>query len=213
MQILMDVEGTPVAATLDEAPRDTAGRPLRTTPGRILDPGTWLHLETKGKTKMKLFAAVAILLTLLAAGPAAAQGIEISPNGSRPSTLGSAESFTGSVVIDPLFGATAHTRATASQVTFQPGARTAWHSHPAGQTLIVTSGTEWVQEWGGARREIRPGDVIWTPPGVKHWHGGTATSGMSHVAIQETVNGEVVRWMEHVSDEQYHAGAEGALKP
>ena len=83
--------------------------------------------------------------------------------------------------------------------------RTAWHSHPAGQTLVVTSGTGWVQEWGGSRREIRPGDVIWTPPGVKHWHGGTAANGMSHVVILEAVDGSVVRWMEHVSDQQYLA--------
>src|SRR5688500_17469235 len=139
---------------------------------------------------MKHLTTVAVALGVLAAAPAHGQGIEITPVAARPSTLGPAENFTGSVVIDPLFAATAHTRATASQVTFQPGARSAWHSHPAGQTLVVTSGTGWIQEWGGARREIRPGDVVRTQPGVKHWHGATATNGMSHVAIQETVNGE-----------------------
>jgi quercetin dioxygenase-like cupin family protein len=154
---------------------------------------------------MKNHIAIAIAFGLLAAAPAQGQGIEITPITARPSTLGSAENFTGSVVIDPLFAATSHTRATASRVTFQPGARSAWHSHPAGQTLVVTSGNGWIQEWGGTRREIRPGDVVRTQPGVKHWHGATATNGMSHVAIQESVNGEVVRWMEHVGDEQYLA--------
>lgn len=154
---------------------------------------------------MKNNITVVIAFGLLAAAPAQAQSIEITPITARPSALGPAENFTGSVVIDPLFAATEHIRAMASQVTFQPGARSAWHSHPAGQMLVVTSGTGWLQEWGGARREIRPGDVIWTPPGVKHWHGGTTTNRVSHIAIQETVNGEVVRWMEHVSEEQYLA--------
>ena len=103
----------------------------------------------------------------------------------------------------PLFGATAHTRASGGHVTFEPGARSAWHTHPAGQTLIVTSGVGWVQEWGGVKREIRPGDVVWTPPGVKHWHGAAATSGMSHIAITNVVGGKNVDWMEKVSDEQY----------
>ncbi|MGH7572339.1 MAG: (R)-mandelonitrile lyase [Gemmatimonadota bacterium] len=130
----------------------------------------------------------------------------IMPNGSRPSERGSADNFTGSAIITPLFSATEATRAMGALVTFEPGARTAWHSHPAGQVLIVTSGMGWVQEWGGDRREIDPGDVIWTPPGVKHWHGATATNGMSHIAIQEMVEGRVVEWMEHVGDEQYHGG-------
>ena len=94
-------------------------------------------------------------------------------------------------------------RSTGGHVTFEPGARSAWHTHPAGQILIVTSGVGWVQEWNGDKREIRPGDVIWTPPGVKHWHGATATNEMSHVAIQELVDGRNVDWMEDVSDEQY----------
>jgi quercetin dioxygenase-like cupin family protein len=152
---------------------------------------------------MKHLAAIVIAFGVLAAAPAQAQSIQITPIGARPSSVGAAENFTGSAAIDPLFAATEHTRGTASQVTFQPGARTTWHSHPAGQTLIVTSGTGWIQEWGGTRREIRPGDVIWTPPGVKHWHGATVTNGMSHIAVQETVNGQVVNWMEHVTDDQY----------
>ncbi len=151
---------------------------------------------------MRPLIGSAIGLALLAA-PAYGQQIEIMPNGSRPSARGPAQYFTGAAVIDPLFSATDYTRAMAAQVTFEPAARTAWHTHPAGQTLIVTAGTGWVQEWGGERREIRPGDVIWIPAGVKHWHGGTATNGMSHIAIQERVDGEVVEWLEKVSDEQY----------
>ena len=153
--------------------------------------------------EMKQLIATAISFALLATAPANAQSIEITPNGSRPSARGSAQNFTGSVVVDPLFAATANTRATGGHVTFEPGARSAWHTHPAGQTLIVTSGIGWVQQWGGERREIKPGDVIWTPPGVKHWHGATATNGLTHIAIQEHVDGKVVDWMEQVSDEQY----------
>jgi quercetin dioxygenase-like cupin family protein len=153
--------------------------------------------------EMKQLIATAISFALLATAPANAQSIEITPNGSRPSARGSAQNFTGSVVVDPLFAATANTRATGGHVTFEPGARSAWHTHPAGQTLIVTSGIGWVQQWGGEMREIKPGDVIWTPPGVKHWHGATATNGMRHIAIQEQVDGKVVDWMEQVSDEQY----------
>jgi quercetin dioxygenase-like cupin family protein len=134
--------------------------------------------------------------------------IKITPRTERPTTDGPKETFTGAVRVESLFAATDHTRAAAASVTFAPCARTAWHSHPAGQTLIVTSGRGWVQEWGGARREINIGDVIWTPPGVKHWHGASATDAMTHIAIQEHVNGKVVDWMEHVSDEQYGAQPE-----
>ncbi len=129
--------------------------------------------------------------------------IEVTPNGSRPSARGAAPSFTGSVVIDPLFDATEHTHATGGLVTFEPCARTAWHTHPAGQTLIVTSGVGWVQEWQGERREIKPGDVVWIPPAVKHWHGATATNRMSHIAITYMVNGKNVDWLEPVSEEEY----------
>jgi quercetin dioxygenase-like cupin family protein len=152
---------------------------------------------------MKQVIASAIALTLAAAGPAAAQGMQVFPNGSRPSVKGPEANFTGSVRVDPQFGAPDQTPLSAGHVTFEPGARSAWHSHPAGQILIVTSGTGWVQEWNGQKREIKPVDVIWTPPGVKHWHGATATNGMSHIAIQESVDGKNVEWMEKVSDEQY----------
>jgi len=136
------------------------------------------------------------------------QRIEIKPNGSRPSAKGPVHNFTGSVVIDPLFDASAHTHATGGLVTFEPGARTAWHTHPAGQTLIVTSGTGWVQESGGERRQIQPGDVIWIPPNVKHWHGATTTNRMSHIAITNMLDGRNVDWLEQVSDLEY-AGQPG----
>jgi 4-carboxymuconolactone decarboxylase len=134
--------------------------------------------------------------------------IEVTPNESRPSARGAAPNFTGSVVIDPLFDATEHTHATGGLVTFEPSARTAWHTHPAGQTLIVTSGVGWVQEWNGDRREIKPGDVVWIPPAVKHWHGATATNRMSHIAITYMVNGKNVDWLEPVSDEEYREQAQ-----
>jgi quercetin dioxygenase-like cupin family protein len=134
------------------------------------------------------------------------QTIKITRSGSQPSRKGPAEYFTGSVRIDPLFPANDPSRASGASVTFEPGARTAWHTHPLGQTLIVTAGTGWVQQEGGEKQEIKPGDVIWTPPGVKHWHGATATNGMTHIAIQESLDGKNVEWMEKVSDEQYQAG-------
>lgn len=152
---------------------------------------------------MLTLIVMAISVAFLAVAPVAAQTIVITPNGSRPSGKGPAEWFTGSVVVDPLFSVTEHTRAAGAHVTFEPGARTAWHTHPAGQTLIVTSGVGWVQEWGKDRREIRPGDVVWIAPGVKHWHGATVTNSMRHIAIHEAVDGEVVTWMEHVTDEQF----------
>ena len=131
------------------------------------------------------------------------QRIEIKPNGSRPSAKGPAQNFTGNVIIDPLFDASEHTHCGGALVTFEPGARTAWHAHPAGQTLIVTSGIGWVQEWDGERRQIQPGDVVWIPPNVKHWHGATATNRMSHIAITNALNGRVVEWLEQVSEAQY----------
>ncbi|HEX2134622.1 MAG TPA: cupin domain-containing protein [Microvirga sp.] len=154
---------------------------------------------------MKPIIAAAISLALAGAAPAFAQTAEISPNGSRPSAKGPAEYFTGSVIVDPFFGARDTMPSTGGLVTFEPGARSAWHTHPAGQILIVTSGTGWVQEEGGEKREIKPGDVIWTPPGVKHWHGATATNSMSHIAISNMAGGKNVEWMEKVSDEQYRA--------
>lgn len=156
--------------------------------------------------------ALALLLTAGCAGShatdasASSPGVEhiaITPAGSRPATNGGPSNFTGSVTVAPLFAATKDTRAAGAAVTFEPGARSAWHSHPAGQTLIVTAGAGWVQEWGGTKREMKPGDIVWTPPGVKHWHGATATDGLTHIAIQEHVNGKVVTWMEHVTEDEY----------
>jgi quercetin dioxygenase-like cupin family protein len=172
---------------------------------------------------MKLLAATVISLSLLtsaaarvnqaraasgsdapsAASSGDAQKITITRNGSQPSSKGSAEYFTGSVRIDPLFQAKDPARAVGARVTFEPGARTAWHTHPLGQILIVTAGAGWVQQWGGPIEEIRQGDVVRIPPGQKHWHGATATTGMTHIAIQEQLDGKVVQWMEKVSDEQY----------
>ncbi|MEG4087488.1 (R)-mandelonitrile lyase [Microcoleus sp. POL10_C6] len=131
------------------------------------------------------------------------QLVEVRRNGSQPSTRGPAENFTGSVRIDPLFSPEGPARAGSARVTFEPSARTVWHTHPLGQRLIVTAGVGWVQQWGGQIQEIRPGDVVWIPPGVKHWHGATTTTTMTHIAIQEQLDGKVVDWMEQVSDEQY----------
>jgi quercetin dioxygenase-like cupin family protein len=172
---------------------------------------------------MKLLTATAISLFLLATAPAHAneasastgsgarpavsnedsQTITITRSGSQPSRKGPAEYFTGSVRVDPLFQAKEPSRTSGAYVTFEPSARSAWHTHPLGQTLIVTAGSGWVQQEGGEKQEIKPSDVIWIPPGVKHWHGATATNGMTHIAIQEEVDGKNVDWMEKVSDEQY----------
>jgi quercetin dioxygenase-like cupin family protein len=131
--------------------------------------------------------------------------MEIQRAGTEPSTKGPAEWFAGAVRIDPLFTAADPARVQGASVTFEPGARTAWHTHPLGQTLLVTAGCGWAQRWGEPVEEIRPGDVVWFAPGEKHWHGATATTGMTHIAIQERLEGKVVYWMEHVSDEQYKA--------
>jgi len=129
--------------------------------------------------------------------------MDIQRCGSQPSSKGPAEYFTGTVRIDPLFQAIAPARALGASVTFEPGARTAWHTHPLGQTLIVTAGCGLVQRWGGPIEPIRPGDVTWLLPDEKHWLGATATTAMTHIAIQEQLDGKVVDWMEQVSDEQY----------
>ena len=131
--------------------------------------------------------------------------MEIRPGGSQPSRRGPAEYFTGVVRIDPLFATAEPGRAVGASVTFEPGARTAWHTHPLGQTLIVTAGCGWAQRWGGPKIEIRPGDVVWFPPGEKHWHGGTARTALTHIAIQEKLEDKTVDWLEQVSDEQYQA--------
>jgi 4-carboxymuconolactone decarboxylase len=131
------------------------------------------------------------------------QTIEITRSGSRPSSKGPAEYFTGSVRVDPLFTTNDPSRTSGARVTFEPGARTAWHTHPLGQTLIVTAGSGWVQQWGGRIQDIQLGDVVSIPPGQKHWHGATATTGMTHIAIQEHLDGKTVEWMEKVGDTQY----------
>jgi quercetin dioxygenase-like cupin family protein len=129
--------------------------------------------------------------------------MEIKRAGSQPSEKGPTEWFSGNVRIDWLFQATTPARAVGATVTFEPGARTAWHTHPLGQTLIVIAGCGRVQRWGGRAEEIRPGDVVWISPGEKHWHGAAATTAMTHIAIQEQLDGKAVDWMEQVTEEQY----------
>lgn len=157
---------------------------------------------------MKRLAALVLPLALCSgalaqAASEAAASITIARAGSQASNKGPAANFTGAVRVDPLYQAPAPARSSAALVTFEPGARSAWHSHPLGQTLIVTAGVGRVQQWGGAVQEIRPGDVVWTPPGVKHWHGAAPTTAMSHIATQEALDGKVVEWMEQVSEAQY----------
>ena len=165
-------------------------------------------------TRRHMLAATASFAGLAAAGAAAAQAptvptrqrngtMEIKRSGSQPSRKAPAEYFTGAVRVDPLFQAPDPARVSGSSVTFEPGARTAWHTHPLGQTLIITSGLGWVRREGGPIEEVRPGDVVRFPPGLKHWHGATPTTAMTHIAIQEALNGKNVDWMEKVSDEQY----------
>jgi quercetin dioxygenase-like cupin family protein len=152
-------------------------------------------------------SAIAASATL--AGGAGAQtqqgsnAMKITRGNSQASRKGPAEYFTGIVRVDAPFSAPAPARVSGGTVTFEPGARTAWHTHPLGQTIIITAGTGWVQVDGGQREEVRPGDIVWFPPGVKHWHGATATIGMSHIAISEALDGKTVDWLEKVSDEQY----------
>jgi quercetin dioxygenase-like cupin family protein len=173
--------------------------------------------------KMTLLAAAILPLSLLALAyarwnregitaasnaPIAAQSkqsqkLSISRSGTRMSGKGPEANFTGNVSVEPLFPVNAPSRTSGASVTFEPGARSAWHTHPLGQVLIITAGTGWVQQEGGEKQEIKPGDVIWTPPGVKHWHGATPTTAMTHIAIQEALDGKVVEWMEKVTDKQY----------
>jgi quercetin dioxygenase-like cupin family protein len=162
-------------------------------------------LTTMGAAAATAFSFPAILRaqTTTLANQRKHLNMEIKRNGSQPSSKGPADWFTGTVRIDPLFEAPKPARARGASVTFEPGARTAWHTHPLGQTLIVMSGCGWVQSEGGPKVEIRPGDVIWCPPNEKHWHGATTTTAMTHIAIQEALDGKVVDWMEKVSEEQY----------
>jgi quercetin dioxygenase-like cupin family protein len=152
--------------------------------------------------KIALFV-LALILTCPSAYSQPDQGLRIARSGSQPSAAGAAENFTGRVRVDMSFRAEPPGRAGGSLVTFEPGARTAWHKHPLGQTLIVTQGLGYVQRWGGPVQEIQPGDVVSIPPGEKHWHGATAANGMSHIAIGELLDGKSVNWLEKVSDTQY----------
>ena len=165
---------------------------------------------------MKLIPTTLLSLCLLASAHTRAEetkapsapvlrGVEVTRNGSQPSAKGPADHFTGSVRIDPLFRAEGPSALAGGSVTFEPGARTAWHTHPRGQVLVVTAGSGWVQHWGGPAQEIKPGDVVRIPPGQKHWHGATATTALTHIALQEQVDGKTANWLEKVSDEQYQA--------
>jgi quercetin dioxygenase-like cupin family protein len=152
---------------------------------------------------LSLFASVASLAQTSAAKAPTSYTIKITRSDTLQSKKGSADYFTGSVQVLELFPADDPSRTSGGKVTFEPEARSAWHTHPLGQILIVTDGMGWIQQWGGSIEEIRKGDVIWIPPGVKHWHGATPSTAMTHIAIQEQLNGKAVEWMEQVTDEQY----------
>jgi quercetin dioxygenase-like cupin family protein len=179
-------------------------------------------MTPKGNIAMKLLAAIVLPLSLLACAPGqpwaqpqsnpseqGAERMEISHSGTRNPRRGPAEYFTGTATITPLFDPEGPSQVGAALVRFEPGARTAWHTHPLGQRLIVTSGTGWTQVEGGPVQEIREGDVVWCPPDVRHWHGATRATGMAHIAIQESKDGSPVRWAEHVSEAEYPAGTRG----
>jgi quercetin dioxygenase-like cupin family protein len=174
------------------------------------------HVFSDEGAEMKLLSAAFISLVLFASAVSQAQtapaqvrvaptahSIEIRRSGSQQPSKAPAEHFTGSVMIEPVFFAHDPSRAGGGSVKFEPGARSAWRTHPLGQILIVTDGTGWIQQWGGPVEEIRKGDVVWIPAGVKHWHGATPHTAMTHIAIQEQLNGNAVEWMEKVTDEQY----------
>jgi len=148
-----------------------------------------------------LLASVA--MNDVTAAQTSAQQITITPAASQNVITGSSMRFTGSVRVQSLFDPTEPSRTSGGVVTFQPGARSAWHTHPLGQILIVTDGVGWIQQWGGPVQVIRKGDVVWIPPGVKHWHGATPTTSMTHIAVQESLNGVAVNWLEQVTNEQY----------
>ncbi len=145
----------------------------------------------------------AVCTAATSAEPSPAEAIQIIHSDSRPPLVGPAQWFTGAVAIDMLVQPQMPARTSAATVRFEPGARTAWHRHPLGQSLIVTSGNGWVQEWGGPTRALQPGDVVWIPPGIKHWHGASASSALVHIAVQEALAGVYAEWHEQVSDEQY----------
>ena len=155
---------------------------------------------------MKRLAAAGFVLSLIVTGAMANEntnGVTVTAAGAKPSAPGPAANFTGAVRIDAPFQGAAPARVGGATVTFEPGAHTAWHTHPLGQTLILTAGSGLVQEWGGPVRQIRPGDTVWIAPGVKHWHGAAPTVGMSHIAIAEALDGKAVTWQEKLSDAQY----------
>jgi quercetin dioxygenase-like cupin family protein len=158
---------------------------------------------------MKSLMTTATAITLLASAGTALAADQSAPRqtiavaGSQASTKGPEAYFTGAARVDPLFAAKDGVPVSGAYVSFEPGARSAWHTHPAGQHLIVTAGVGWTQEWGGPVVEIRPGDVVWCPPGVKHWHGATPTTAMTHISVAGTLHGKNVEWLEKVSDEQY----------
>jgi len=162
-----------------------------------------MKLLTATVTSLSLLASAATEANAQTAPTEASQAISVTRVGAQPSAKGPAENFTGTVRVDSRFQGSAPARVGGGIVTFEPGARTAWHTHPLGQTLIVTAGAGLVQHWDGPVQEIKPGDVVWIPPGVKHWHGATPTTGMSHIAIAEAFDGKAVDWLEKVTDEQY----------
>lgn len=155
-------------------------------------------------------ALIPVLLSLALPTAAAGQGVEIQRHGAQPALQGSADTFTGPVRVEGPFRGRGAARVSGATVTFEPGAHTAWHSHPLGQTLVVTKGCGLVQGEGGAAQAIRPGDVVWIPPGVRHWHGASPTSGMTHIAISESLDGKTVSWMEHVAEPHYATAARAA---
>jgi quercetin dioxygenase-like cupin family protein len=159
----------------------------------------------------QLPAAAALIGGLMSATAAqeatAPEAVRVTQVGAQPSVAGPAANFTGTVRVDAPFKGSGASRIGGAVVTFEPGARTAWHTHPLGQTLIVTAGAGRVQHWGGPVQEIKPGDTVWIPPNVKHWHGAAPTTAMSHIAIAENLDGKVVEWLEKVSDLQYRSGS------
>jgi quercetin dioxygenase-like cupin family protein len=146
---------------------------------------------------------IALVPNAAAAAQEASKAMEVTRNGTQPSVKGPADWFTGDARIDSPFKGSGPSRVTGAIVTFEPGARTAWHTHPFGETLIVTAGAGWAQSEGEPRVEIHPGDVVWFPPGEKHWHGATTSTGMTHIAVQEALDGKNVEWMEKVTDDEY----------
>jgi len=160
-----------------------------------------MRLPVAASTALMLAACASSFAQTGAAGGAG--DMVITRAGTQASNKGPARNFSGSVRVDPLFAAHAPSATSGAYVTFEPGARSAWHTHPLGQVLVVTAGAGHVQRWGGPVQDIRPGDVIWTPPGVKHWHGAASATALTHIAIQEAAGGSNVEWLEKVSDEQY----------